>query len=113
MFSACYVMPEEQLYQSLNTDDELHALFDGPEVAKLRRTDDSEVLVLTGGALPTEGNGWLPSGRLAIVPSVRDEFLTEPDAIAFPEPVRRIALGLSGQEWMATQVLDQMRTSSA
>ena len=60
-------------------------------------------------------DGWRerPSGRLAFVPSVREDFLTEPNALAFPGPMRRIALPLSQNNETATQVLDQIKTSRA
>ena len=63
----------------------------------------------------TDGGGWRerPPGRLAFVPSVREELLAKPDALAFPDPARRVALPLSQNDATATHVLDQIRTRRA
>ncbi len=111
VFAACFVVPEDQLYEALNMDAELHEPFDAPEVERVRRADGTEVLAVTNGVLPAEAS--LP--RLALVPLVRDELLTDgQDGLSSSDPLRRIALSFpTANNVTATQVLLQMRTSSA
>jgi len=106
VFSASYLVPEDELYASqASVHGELHARLDADH-----DDDDDAALVLERA-----DGGWRerPSRRLAFVPSVREELLREPDALAFPDPVRTIPLPLAGNNATATQVLDQIRTSPA